>query len=76
VDDPFPIPLEFGAEIVGVFLVFPAQALLAPGGIGGETRGLLFFKILACPDRHEIVMNDREGESRDGKISEEQGVKK
>ena len=75
-DDPFPIPLKFGAEIVGVFLVFPAKAFLTAGGVGGEERGLLLFKILPSADRHEIVMDDRLGESRDGKFSEEQGVKK
>jgi hypothetical protein len=65
-DDPLPVSLKFGAKVVGVFLVFSAQALLATRGVGGEGRGLLFFEIFTSPDRHEIVMDDRMGESRDG----------
>jgi hypothetical protein len=75
-DDPFPVPLKFGPKIVGVFLVLPAKALLAARGIRGKERRLLLLEILTSPDRHKIVMDDRMGESRDGKILEEQGVKK
>ncbi|NBS50758.1 MAG: hypothetical protein EBS97_09205, partial [Verrucomicrobia bacterium] len=74
--DPFPVALELRTEIVGVFLVLTAQAFPAFGGVGSEKRALLLFKILPGTDRHKIVMDDRVGESRDGKLSDEQGVKK
>ena len=76
VDDPFTVALELRAEVVGVLLVLSAEAFPAFGGVRGQQRGLFLFKILPSPDRHKIVMNDRRGESREGKLSEEQGVKK
>jgi hypothetical protein len=66
VDDPFAIPLKLRTEIVGVFLVLAAQAFPAFGGVGSQQGGFLLFKILPGTDRHEIVMDDRMGESREG----------
>ena len=75
-DDPFAIPLEFGAKVVGVFLVLSPQTFPAFGGVGRKQGSLLFFKVFPGTDRHKIVMDGRLGESRDGKFSKEQGVKK
>jgi hypothetical protein len=76
VDDPFAVPLEFGAEIVGALGMSPAEAFLAAAGVGSKERDLFLFKIFPGADRHGTVMNDGMGESRDGEFSEEQGVKK
>jgi hypothetical protein len=76
VDNPFAVPLELRPEVVGVFGVPSAQAFPAFGGVGSEMGALLSLKILPSADRHEIVMDGGMGESREGKISEEQGVKR
>ena len=75
-NDPFAVPLELGAKVVGIFLVLPAQTLSAFGGVGGKLGSFLFFKIFPGTDRHKIVMDGLMRESRDGKSPKEQGVKK
>jgi hypothetical protein len=75
VDNALPVPLKLGPEVVGVFRMFATQAFPAFGGVRSQECGFFFFKIRPSPDRHKIVMDDHGGESRDGKLSDEQGVK-
>jgi hypothetical protein len=75
VDNPFPVSLKLGPEVVGVFRMLATQAFPAFGGVRSQECGFFFFKIRPRPDRHKTVMDDHGGESRDGKLSDEQGVK-
>ncbi len=66
VNDAFAIALEFGAEIVGRFGVFAAEAVFALAGVATEKSGFSFFPVFTGTDRHLSGMDGSGGESRDG----------